>query len=64
MSRVSQLEAWRRVRGVLEMSDLVLEVIDARDPLETRNRKLEELVNKLGKSLMIVINKADLVPLD
>ncbi len=32
MSRVSQAEAWRRVRSVLEMSDLVLEVIDSRDP--------------------------------
>ncbi len=32
MSRVSQAEAWRRVRNVLEISDLVLEVIDSRDP--------------------------------
>jgi len=48
MSRVSQEEAWRRVRSVLEMSDLVLEVIDARDPVETRNRRLEDLVNRLG----------------
>ncbi|KUO93645.1 MAG: GTP-binding protein, partial [Vulcanisaeta sp. CIS_19] len=64
MSRVSQEEAWRRVRSVLEMSDLVLEVIDARDPVETRNRRLEDLVNRLGKSLMIVINKADLVPME
>ncbi|MFP3160188.1 MAG: GTPase, partial [Vulcanisaeta sp.] len=64
MSRVSQEEAWRRVRSVLEMSDLVLEVIDARDPVETRNRRLEDLVNRLGKSLMMVINKADLVPME
>jgi len=64
MSRVSQEEAWRRVRSVLEMSDLVLEVIDARDPVETRNRRLEDLVNRLGKSLMMVINKSDLVPME
>ena len=64
MSRVSQEEAWRRVRSVLEMSDLVLEVIDARDPVETRNRRLEDIVNRLGKSLMMVINKADLVPME
>ncbi|BDR93182.1 GTPase [Vulcanisaeta souniana] len=64
MSRVSQSEAWRRVRGVLELSDLVLEVVDARDPMETRNRKLEELLNRLGKPLIIVINKADLVPMN
>ena len=64
MSRVSQAEAWRRVRNVLEMSDLVLEVIDSRDPVETRNRRVEELLSKLGKPLIIVINKADLVPID
>ena len=64
MSRVSQAEAWRRVRNILEMSDLVLEVIDARDPMETRNRKLEDLLGKLGKPLVIVINKADLIPLE
>jgi ribosome biogenesis GTPase A len=46
------------------MSDLVLEVVDARDPLETRNKRLEELVNRLGKPLLIVINKADLVPIE
>ncbi len=65
MSRVSQTEAWRRVRNVLEMSDLVLEVIDSRDPpVETRNKRVEELLGKLGKPLIIVINKADLVPID
>ncbi|GAB6948368.1 50S ribosome-binding GTPase [Vulcanisaeta sp. JCM 16161] len=64
MSRVSQAEAWRRVRNVLEISDLVLEVIDSRDPVETRNRRVEELLGKLGKPLIIVINKADLVPID
>ncbi|MGC9152279.1 MAG: GTPase [Vulcanisaeta sp.] len=64
MSRVSQAEAWRRVRNILEMSDLVLEVIDARDPMETRNKKLEDLLGKLGKPLVIVINKADLIPLE
>ncbi|ADY00811.1 MAG: GTPase [Vulcanisaeta sp.] len=64
MSRVSWSEAWRRVRNVLEMSDLVLEVIDSRDPIETRNKKLEKLLDRLGKPLIIVINKADLIPMD
>ncbi len=46
------------------MSDLVLEVLDARDPLETRNRKVEQIAKRLGKPLIIVLNKADLVPFE
>ncbi|WP_052883101.1 GTPase [Thermoproteus tenax] len=57
-------EAWRRVRTVVEDSDVVLEVLDARDPLATRNIELERLVASLGKRFIVAINKADLVPLD
>ncbi|WP_069807546.1 YlqF/YawG family GTPase [Vulcanisaeta thermophila] len=64
MPRVSQSEAWRRVRDVIEKSDLVLEVIDARDPLETRNEDVEKLARRLGKPVIIAMNKADLVPID
>lgn len=64
MSRVSQGEAWRRVRRVIARSDLVVEVLDARDPLETRNRRMESMVVEMGKRLILAINKADLVPLN
>jgi len=60
--RIEQSDAWRRVRNIIEDCDLVLEVIDARDPLATRNSRVEGLVNRLGKKLIIVINKSDLVP--
>lgn len=49
---------------MIESSDLVLEVIDARDPIETRNRRIEELVARSSRRLVIVANKADLVPRD
>ncbi|CUX77418.1 50S ribosomal subunit maturation GTPase RbgA (B. subtilis YlqF) [Thermococcus chitonophagus] len=39
-----------------------MEVVDARDPIGTRNRKLERMVLESGKKLLIVMNKADLVP--
>lgn len=55
-------EAWRRVRRVVEDSDLVLEVLDARDPSATRSSELESLARGLGKRVIVAINKADLVP--
>ncbi len=57
-------EAWRRVRRVVEDSDVVVEVLDARDPAATRNSDVEKLARSLGKRLMAAINKADLVPLE
>lgn len=53
---------WSQVYSVVKKCDLVLEVVDSRDPIGTRSRGLERIVRKLGKKLLIVINKADLVP--
>ncbi len=50
------------MREVIDEADLIVEVVDARDPVGTRNRKLEKLVMEEGKPLLIVMNKADLVP--
>ncbi|ASJ08197.1 GTP-binding protein [Thermococcus siculi] len=55
-------KAWRVVREVVDEADLVIEVVDARDPIGTRNRKLERIILEEGKPLLIVMNKADLVP--
>ncbi|MFZ8838587.1 MAG: GTPase [Pyrobaculum sp.] len=54
-------ETWRHVRRVIEDGDIVLEVLDARDPLATRNEEVEKSVDRLGKRLLVVLNKADLV---
>ena len=53
---------WKTIRKVTKLVDVVLEVVDARDPIGTRSRKLERIVERMGKKLIIVINKADLVP--
>ncbi len=55
-------KAWRVVREVIDEADVVVEVVDARDPIGTRNRKLENIIMEEGKPLLIVMNKADLVP--
>lgn len=41
---------------------MVLEVLDVRDPLATRSRRLEELARRMGKPVVVVLNKSDLVP--
>ncbi|GAA6060299.1 hypothetical protein JCM10212_002940 [Sporobolomyces blumeae] len=55
----------KSLRKVLEMSDVVIEVLDARDPVGTRCRAVErELKGMDGgrKKLVLVLNKIDLVP--
>ena len=50
------------MKEVIEEADIVVEVVDARDPIGTRNKKLERMVLESGKKLLLVMNKADLVP--
>ena len=52
------------VKWAVRHSDLVVEVVDSREPDLTRSKYFEGLARKLGKKLMIVINKGDLVPID
>jgi len=56
------LAGWSDIRRVVSRADVVLEVIDARDPLRTRSRRLERIVEEMGRELLLVLNKSDLVP--
>lgn len=47
---------------ILEAADILLEVVDARDPERSRSRELECKVQSYGKRLVVVLNKIDLVP--
>lgn len=52
-------------KTVVEAADVVLYVLDARDPEGTRSRKVEEAVlQSQGKRLILVLNKVDLIPTD
>ncbi len=51
-------------KQVLKDANVVLEVVDARIPLETRNSTVEQLAKERNKDLIVVLNKTDLVPED
>jgi len=54
---------WRIVYKIINSSDIILEVLDARFPQKTRCIHLEELVNEKEKKILILcLNKADLIP--
>ncbi|MBT4376100.1 hypothetical protein HOD29_01880 [archaeon] len=49
------------VAKIVAVSDIVLEILDARFVDETRNKNLEKEIEKQGKKIIYVLNKADLV---
>jgi ribosome biogenesis GTPase A len=49
-------------KKVLTESNIILEVVDARIPLLTRNSVVENLAKERNKNLIVVLNKSDLVP--
>ncbi|CAK5111129.1 unnamed protein product [Meloidogyne enterolobii] len=50
------------VRKTIENADILIEVLDARDPIGSRSPKIEKLVIDKGKRLVLLLNKIDLVP--
>ncbi|CAJ0957697.1 unnamed protein product, partial [Mesorhabditis belari] len=50
------------VRKTIETADIIIEVLDARDPLGSRSKTVEEQVVNSGKRLVLLLNKIDLVP--
>ncbi|AKB25577.1 GTPase YlqF [Methanosarcina sp. MTP4] len=49
------------VKGVIKKADVLLEVVDARFPDETRNSEVERNMVRAKKPFIIVLNKCDLV---
>ena len=53
----------RELRKVVERADVILQVLDARDPMGTKSKSVEDMVlANSKKKLVYVLNKADLVP--
>jgi len=52
---------YKRVKKIIDDSDIILEVLDARFPELCRNKALEQYAAKKGKPIILVLNKADLL---
>jgi len=55
---------WGELYKVIDSSDIVIQVLDARDPMGTRCRQVEQYLKKEKghKHLFFVLNKVDLIP--
>lgn len=55
---------WNELYKVIDSSDVVVHVLDARDPLGTRCNSVEQYIKKEAphKHLIFILNKCDLVP--
>ncbi|KAI8050884.1 P-loop containing nucleoside triphosphate hydrolase protein [Syncephalis plumigaleata] len=55
---------YREFRKVVEAADVILEVLDARDPLGCRAKHVEQYIMDSGtrKRIILILNKIDLVP--
>jgi ribosome biogenesis GTPase A len=66
---IAHIEKQRRkypaiVDEIVKISDIILEVLDARFLTETRNMELEEAIKMQDKKIIYVLNKCDLVDMD
>ncbi|OQS04335.1 large subunit GTPase 1 [Thraustotheca clavata] len=55
------LEVWRQLWRVIERSDIVVQIVDARNPLFYRSIDLERYVKEVdaAKDVMLIVNKSD-----
>lgn len=55
---------WGELYKVIDSSDVIIQVLDARDPMGTRSPHVESTLHRdhPHKHLIFVLNKCDLVP--
>lgn len=55
---------WNELYKVIDSSDVIIQVLDARDPNGTRSKYIEQYIRKEKphKHIVFVLNKCDLIP--
>lgn len=54
----------KEMKKLIEACDIIVEVLDARDPLSCRCKNIERKILGLpDKKIILVLNKIDLVPM-
>jgi len=61
-ANISKKGYWSTVKKAVQMCDIVVMVLDARDPEGTRVSEIEEKVKSDGKKIIYLLNKEDMVP--
>eukprot|EP01054_Gregarina_sp_Poly1_P009950 Gregarina_sp_Poly_1__9949@NODE_657_length_6915_cov_53_288989_g499_i0_p3_GENE_NODE_657_length_6915_cov_53_288989_g499_i0NODE_657_length_6915_cov_53_288989_g499_i0_p3_ORF_typecomplete_len476_score40_83MMR_HSR1/PF01926_23/8_5MMR_HSR1/PF01926_23/1_3e14FeoB_N/PF02421_18/0_016FeoB_N/PF02421_18/8_4e11RsgA_GTPase/PF03193_16/0_19RsgA_GTPase/PF03193_16/3_5e08GTP_EFTU/PF00009_27/0_00083GTP_EFTU/PF00009_27/0_065IIGP/PF05049_13/4_6e02IIGP/PF05049_13/0_0012MnmE_helical/PF12631_7/0_00024Dynamin_N/PF00350_23/7_ len=51
-----------KLRHAINEADVIIEVLDIRDPIGYRNEHIEDEIIRMGKKLILLINKCDLIP--
>lgn len=57
---------YREFKKVVAQADVILEILDARDPLGCRTREVEEMIMNAGadKKIVLILNKIGTLPTD
>lgn len=64
LDRGKSKRLWNELYKVIDSSDVLIQVLDARDPLGTRSNYIENYLKKekKHKHMVLLLNKCDLVP--
>jgi nuclear GTP-binding protein len=52
----------KHINNLIERSDVIIQILDCRDPAGSRNYEIEKRIGLAGKKLVLILNKSDLVP--
>lgn len=60
MANTNMEPYWDLIKRIIQESDIVLEILDARLVELSRNEEVEKLVSEVGRPIIFVVNKTDL----